>query len=254
MTDPVLQDSGQALLNDYFNDLLTEPALQVVVAEQTATAEAETAHETGENAPVNNAETVAETEVSASETATPGIQAGAPETQADAMPREEVPAAPTVVARPALSSAFPPTLEHWQEADRHDCLLLQLAGITLAMPLCCADLPKPWPEGVQTLEAGLFQGLYQQEQTQRVVVHLAELVMPGKGIPQREGIVVPMLELPWSLRVDDLQGTRSYSAEQINWNRHAGKRPWLAGMVKGQPVALLNPLELARQLFQAWES
>ncbi len=235
------RDSGNRLLLDYFEDLLQEPDLKVVYTG------IEGVH--AEDLPPDTVESATEE--------TQSLPDGA---AADDVPTEDsevtsgAPVQENMGGVPRLALEWPPALERWREQERHDCLLLTLAGITLAMPLCCVDLPKPWPEGVRELDDSVFQGLYRQaEGVSRAVVHLAEIVMPGKGIPFREGIVVPMLDLPWSLRVDDLQGTRSYSSAELNWNRAGGKRPWLAAMVKGQPVAMMDPLELARLLAERWK-
>ncbi len=251
--NPTPSQGGEALLNDYFDDLLQEPELE---AGHSATEEGET----GASVELNGDQGS-------------GLAACVPVDEAVAQPEstpttvaEESTAADTVeqalegtaqqAPLPVLNLQIPDTLSQWRETEKHDCLLLQLAGITLAMPLCCVDLPKPWPEGVELLDhaQSLFQARYPTEQQTRVVVHLAEIIMPGRGVPVREGIVVPMLNLPWSLRVDDLQGTRSFSAGDINWNQSPSKRPWLGGMVRGQPVALVDPLRLAQQLEVAWQS
>ena len=240
---------GQQMLAGYFEDLLAEPELEVVQVE--AEPVAETPELAAETTPKTGTVTQTDTEIPAP--AQPVADDDAATAADHDLPDPEVvtPVAETS-QRPVLNLETPPAMAHWRDAQQHDCLILQLNGLRLAMPLCCADLPKPWPEGVVVWNEGWFQGRYAVDDATRVVVHLAEIIMPGKGIPHREGIVVPLLELPWSLRVDDLEGSRRFAATDISWNTQATKRPWLAGMVKGQPLAVIDPLELAKMLAHAW--
>ncbi len=254
MTDARLQ--GQQMLAGYFDDLLAEPELDIVQPEAEvleepvlANGESTTAGKVVEQVIAQADPEKTPQEQRVKETPATGDEARAPAEEET----EAVEPAPVAMQRPALELEIPPAMAHWREAEQHDCLILQLNGLRLAMPLCCADLPKPWPEGVTTWHEGWFQGGYTVEDRPRVVVHLAELILPGRGIPFREGIVVPMLELPWSLRVDDLEGSRRFASADISWNTQAAKRPWLAGMVKGQPLAVIDPLELAKLLATAWK-
>ena len=52
----------------------------------------------------------------------------------------------------------------------------------------------------------------------------------------------------WGLACDTLHGTQTLMTDDIRWREQAGKRPWLAGMVKQKMCALIHVDALIRML------
>ncbi|GAL28234.1 CheW domain protein [Vibrio variabilis] len=60
--------------------------------------------------------------------------------------------------------------------------------------------------------------------------------------------IVMLGESNWGLAATELKGTEQLAPEAVRWREKAGKRPWLAGMVKQQMCALVHVSELIDML------
>jgi purine-binding chemotaxis protein CheW len=76
------------------------------------------------------------------------------------------------------------------------------------------------------------------------VVDTAKWVMPEKlqdDLYKDEYQYIVMLgQSNWGLASNQLKGTELLELEAIRWRKNAGKRPWLAGMVKEKMCALVH--------------
>jgi purine-binding chemotaxis protein CheW len=52
----------------------------------------------------------------------------------------------------------------------------------------------------------------------------------------------------WGLACGELKGTELIAPNEVRWRETAGKRPWLAGMVKEKMCALIHVEALIRML------
>lgn len=52
--------------------------------------------------------------------------------------------------------------------------------------------------------------------------------------------VVMLGESMWGLASNQLMGTETLNIDKVRWREQAGKRPWLAGMVKEKMCALIH--------------
>jgi purine-binding chemotaxis protein CheW len=52
--------------------------------------------------------------------------------------------------------------------------------------------------------------------------------------------IVMLGESMWGLASTELKGTEALQAGMVRWRETAGKRPWLAGMVKEKMCALIH--------------
>lgn len=93
-----------------------------------------------------------------------------------------------------------------------------------------------------------YLGLQTNKDQQLDVVDTAKWVMADKLVDdsykENYQYIVMLGESQWGLAASQLMGTELLSTDQINWRTQAGKRPWLAGMVKEKMCALIHVEEL----------
>ncbi|PSV39371.1 chemotaxis protein CheW [Photobacterium sp. GB-27] len=89
-----------------------------------------------------------------------------------------------------------------------------------------------------------YLGLQSTREQKLDVVDTARWVMPEKlvGDEYRDNYryIVMLGDSPWGLASDKLHGTKMLNGNDIRWREKAGKRPWLAGMVKDKMCALIH--------------
>ncbi|AJR09534.1 chemotaxis protein CheW [Photobacterium gaetbulicola] len=153
------------------------------------------------------------------------------------------------------SEDLPP--DNWSQqahqGDEFQALFFEVNGVTFAVPLTelggihqLGDVSRlmgrpPW-----------YLGLMSSREHQFDVVDTACWAMPDKldGDEYREQYkyVVVLGESRWGLACSSLLGTETLSEHSVRWREKAGKRPWLAGMVKEKMCALIHVSELISML------
>ena len=97
-----------------------------------------------------------------------------------------------------------------------------------------------------------YLGLQTSKESQLDVVDTAEWVMSEKlsdGSHKEQYQYIVMLgESMWGLASTDLKGTELLNTDKVRWRETAGKRPWLAGMVKEKMCALIHVEALVAML------
>ena len=89
-----------------------------------------------------------------------------------------------------------------------------------------------------------YLGLQTSREQQFDVVDTAKWVMADKLRDDRYKdnyqYVVMLAESTWGLASNQLMGTETLNIDKVRWREQAGKRPWLAGMVKEKMCALIH--------------
>nr|WP_194662422.1 chemotaxis protein CheW [Vibrio anguillarum] len=89
-----------------------------------------------------------------------------------------------------------------------------------------------------------YLGLQTNKDNQLDVVDTAKWVMAEKlhDDSYKEGYqyIVMLGDSMWGLASTQLMGTELLNSEKVRWREKAGKRPWLAGMVKEKMCALIH--------------
>ncbi|MDX1302332.1 chemotaxis protein CheW [Photobacterium sp.] len=89
-----------------------------------------------------------------------------------------------------------------------------------------------------------YLGLLTNREKQFDVVDTACWVMPEKlgtdEYQENYRYIVMLGESKWGLACDKLHGTETLTEQSVRWREKAGKRPWLAGMVKEKMCALIH--------------
>ncbi|MEN5109947.1 CheW domain-containing protein [Pseudomonas sp. TWI672] len=165
------------------------------------------------------------------------------------------PVAPLVeVNLPAPSAPVPPATVDGRPAwaaEPFECLLFDVAGLTLAVPLVCLGsiyslegqeltplFGQPdWFLGILTCQAGNLK-----------VLDTARWVMPDRYRDDfRQGLhyVISVQGYEWGLAVHQVSRSLRLDPSEIKWRSQRGQRPWLAGTVIEHMCALLDVAELA---------
>lgn len=166
-------------------------------------------------------------------------------------PVVETPAIPVATPEPAAATVPVAAVEPrpaWA-ATEFQCLLFQVAGLTLAVPL--AELNGVLPldlDGVTPMpgHSALFLGLIDHLGRQVRVVDTAQVVLPperlaAEGDPRgRVSHLVLIGEGNWGLAASGIGQVISLRSEDVKWRGRQGRRPWLAGTVIQHMCALLE--------------
>lgn len=180
------------------------------------------------------------------------------------LPAVEVHASPVlevVVAAPVpetrVEPVSPPTpgvlLEgrpEWAQ-EPFECLLFDVAGLTLAVPLVC--LGSIYPLAGQELtplfgQPDWFLGILPCQAGNLKVLDTARWVMPDRYRDDfRDGLqyVISVQGYEWGLAVHQVSRSIRLDPSEVKWRTQRTQRPWLAGTVIEHMCALLDIASLA---------
>jgi len=136
-------------------------------------------------------------------------------------------------------------------AEPFECLLFDVAGLTLAVPLVC--LGSIYSLAGQELTAlfgqpDWFLGILPSQAGNLKVLDTARWVMPDRYRDDfRQGLqyVISVQGYEWGLAVHQVSRSLRLDPNEIKWRSHRGQRPWLAGTVIEHMCALLDVSALA---------
>jgi purine-binding chemotaxis protein CheW len=176
--------------------------------------------------------------------------------------------APVSTVAPLLQTLVPPVVEvhlppsntppplqtdgrpAWA-AEPFECLLFDVAGLTLAVPLVCLGSIYPLAGHELTPLFGQpewFLGILPSQAGNLKVLDTARWVMPDRYRDDfRQGLqyVISVQGYEWGLAVHQVSRSLRLDPNEIKWRSHRGQRPWLAGTVIEHMCALLDVAELA---------
>ncbi|MFV3412380.1 CheW domain-containing protein [Pseudomonas nitroreducens] len=136
-------------------------------------------------------------------------------------------------------------------AEPFECLLFDVAGLTLAVPLVC--LGSIYPLGGHDLtplfgQPDWFLGILPGQNGNLKVLDTARWVMPERYRDDyREGLqyVISVQGYEWGLAVHQVSRSVRLAPSEVKWRSQRQQRPWLAGTVIDQMCALLDVSALA---------
>ncbi|HWV09040.1 MAG TPA: CheW domain-containing protein [Pseudomonas sp.] len=159
------------------------------------------------------------------------------------------------VHRPASQEPAVPKLHldgrpEWAE-EPFECLLFDVAGLTLAVPLVC--LGSIYPLAGQDLtplfgQPDWFLGILPSQAGNLKVLDTARWVMPDRYREDfRQGLqyVISVEGYEWGLAVHQVSRSIRLDPSEIKWRSQRTQRPWLAGTVIEHMCALLDVASLA---------
>ncbi len=264
MNPPVLSATRQQLaLQSYLDDLLREATDELL---------AETAPVEPVAAPVVVVDSAPVASVSLDEFAAAVQEELARDAQREAP--EPLPVAPAVSPRlpepapepapVALPSVAPPAVQEgntpppapvegppaWAEAP-FECLLFDVAGLTLAVPLVSLGSIYPLETDALTPLFGQpdwFLGLLPCQAGNLKVLDTARWLMPERYREDfRQGLsyVISVQGYDWGLAVHQVSRSIRLTPDEVKWRSQRTQRPWLAGTVIEHMCALLDVEALA---------
>ncbi|MDD0974596.1 CheW domain-containing protein [Pseudomonas fontis] len=155
---------------------------------------------------------------------------------------------------PAVTPPTPPTSvdgrPSWA-AEPFECLLFDVAGLTLAVPLVCLGSIYSLAGHELTPLFGQpdwFLGILPSQAGNLKVLDTARWVMPDRYREDfRQGLqyVISVQGYEWGLAVHQVSRSLRLDPSEIKWRTQRGQRPWLAGTVIEHMCALLDVSELA---------
>ena len=147
----------------------------------------------------------------------------------------------TGVTPPGVTKALIDTLD-----DEFQVLFFKVAGLTLAVPLVSLG-------GIVKLERvnhimgrpAWYHGVQTHRDSQLNIVDTCAWVMPEKYDDKLAQSVdyqyiVLLEDSNWGLTCESLVNSVKILKSEVNWRTKAGKRPWLAGVVKQQMCGILH--------------
>lgn len=132
-----------------------------------------------------------------------------------------------------------------------ECLLFDVAGLTLAVPLVC--LGSIYPLAGQELtplfgQPSWFLGILPSQAGNLKVLDTARWVMPDRYRDDfREGLqyVISVQGYEWGLAVHQVSRSIRLDPSEVKWRTQRHQRPWLAGTVIEHMCALVDVTALA---------
>ncbi|WP_339485828.1 CheW domain-containing protein [Pseudomonas sp. EL_65y_Pfl2_R95] len=157
--------------------------------------------------------------------------------------------------RPSSSAPFAPMLAEdgrpqWAQ-EPFECLLFDVAGLTLAVPLVCLGSIYPLEGHDLTPLFGQpdwFLGILPCQAGNLKVLDTARWVMPDRYREDfRQGLqfVISVQGYEWGLAVHQVSRSIRLDPNEIKWRSQRSQRPWLAGTVIEHMCALLDVSALA---------
>ncbi len=168
--------------------------------------------------------------------------------------------APQVLVEPIADVHLPPSNTPPPEdsdgrpswaVEPFECLLFDVAGLTLAVPLVCLGSIYPLAGHDLTPLFGQpdwFLGILPSQAGNLKVLDTARWVMPDRYRDDfRQGLqyVISVQGYEWGLAVHQVSRSLRLNPNEIKWRSHRGQRPWLAGTVIEHMCALLDVAQLA---------
>jgi len=163
-------------------------------------------------------------------------------------PVVELEVAPPLPSEPV--GAVPDAHPGWGE-EPFECLLFDVAGLTLAVPLVC--LGSIYPLAGQELtplfgQPDWFLGILPSQSGNLKVLDTSRWVMPDRYRDDfREGLqyVISVQGYEWGLAVHQVSRSIRLDPSEVKWRTQRSQRPWLAGTVIEHMCALVDVTALA---------
>lgn len=167
------------------------------------------------------------------------------------VPEVPVPAPVAVAAvEPPVVAIVLDEQPSWAE-EPFECLLFDVAGLTLAVPLVCLGTIYPLQGQELTPLFGQpdwFLGILPSQSGNLKVLDTARWVMPDRYREDfRQGLqyVISVQGYEWGLAVHQVSRSIRLDPSEVKWRTQRTQRPWLAGTVIEHMCALLDVSALA---------
>ncbi len=143
--------------------------------------------------------------------------------------------------------------------DSFQVLFFEAFGVTYAVPLSqLGGIHHSQQQNKLIGRPDWHLGLQTENKKKLDIVDTARWVMSDKiseGAQHEDySYVVILGDSNWALSCNHLHGTSLVYKERVKWRSHAGKRPWLAGLIKDKMCALIHVDALIAMLNQGYDA
>jgi len=158
---------------------------------------------------------------------------------------DEVEVTSQVVEPPSLSWK-PGEIPDWV-GDQFDCLMFDVGGLILGVPMLLLGTLYPIESELTPLfdQADWFKGLMRTADDRNIrIVDTAALVMPDKYDKENRAeyqFAIGIFGTDWAMGAHKIIGSKLIQAEQVKWRTHRKTRSWLAGTIKEEMCAIVDP-------------
>ncbi len=133
------------------------------------------------------------------------------------------------------------------------CLVFEVAGLKLAVPVIKLSGVTDWPEQITKLpqKPAWYMGLVAYREGNSALIDTAKLVFPQGREPDanhRYDAVVFIGETHFGLACDRIDQVLTLEPEAVSWRGARSVRPWLAGTVRKEMCAILDVEEFVAML------
>jgi len=160
---------------------------------------------------------------------------------------------------PTPPPELPDTMAEYRE-ESFQALFFNVAGLNLAVPLKSLGGIHQWQDPKPLFgKPKWYMGMMPHREEQLNVVDSARWVMPEKYTQAlAESLnyqyLVMLGESSWGMACETLVTTDKLEPDEVQWRTSAGKRPWLAGIVREKMCALINVEALIQLLEQGLDN
>ena len=144
----------------------------------------------------------------------------------------------------------------WAES-RFQCLLFNVSGLNLAVPLVKLNSVIPWDENITQTpnQTEWYLGLVQHLQNQIKVIDTALLVMPENrhknletDVPGRLSHILLVDDYKWGLACSSIGDVIWLSQDEVKWRKNKTSRAWLSGTSLEHLCAIMDTEVFAQML------
>ena len=158
------------------------------------------------------------------------------------------------VEPPAIPAVAPETLRPDWANKPFSCLLFQVSGLELAVPLVELEAVKPWPARLDHIPGAVpwilgvmrYGDHYVKVVDTAVLLHQRTTDLPDSRA--RERCILVFGERNWGLACDSAQSVVKIDPASVKWRPAEAKRPWVVGTAALQLCSVLNVRKLAVSL------
>jgi len=159
-------------------------------------------------------------------------------------------------AEKALPSAVQTHIPEWAET-RFQCLLFNVSGLSLAVPLVKLNSVIPWDENITATpnQTDWYLGLVQHLQNQIKVIDTALLVMPENrrvnlenDAENRLSHILLVDDYKWGLACSSIGDVIWLSQDEVKWRKNKTSRTWLSGTSLEHLCAIMDTEVFAQML------
>ena len=166
--------------------------------------------------------------------------------------------APLTVVETETSVVSEKTIPDWAE-QAFQCLLFNVSGLMLAVPLVKLNSVMPWSEKLVATpnQTDWYLGLVNHHGTNVKVIDTALMVLPenrhadlSADPKDRFSHVLLVNDSTWGLACDSIGDVIWLDSDKVKWRSNKTKRPWLAGTSREHLCALMDTEVFAEMVTQ----